>query len=58
MELTKSNAFPSLASNLVLGVHLLYERSRAHKLQGFVLGVVSTIGCWGSARNIPLAGSV
>jgi len=38
MELAKSNAFTSLASNLVLGVHLLYERRRASETSGIRAG--------------------
>lgn len=44
MELAKSNAFPSLASNLVLGVPCFM--TGPHKLQGYEQGVVSTMGCW------------
>jgi hypothetical protein len=50
MGLAKSNAFPSLASNLVLGAPL-YEWNRAS-------GSAADYGLLGSARNIPLAGSV
>ena len=58
MQLAKSNAFPSLASNLVLGIPRFMSGIGPHKLQRYVWGVVSTYGLLGSARNIPLAGSV
>jgi hypothetical protein len=58
MGLAKSNAFPSLASNLVLRVRRFMSGTGPHKLQRYVRGVVFYYGLLGSARNIPLAGSV
>jgi hypothetical protein len=58
MELAKSNAFPSLASNLEMGVPGIMSGTAPHKLQRYVQGVASDYGLLGSARNIPLACSV
>jgi hypothetical protein len=53
MELAKSNAFPSLASNLVLGVPCFMSVTGPHKLQRYVQGVVSTMGCWARPAIYP-----
>jgi hypothetical protein len=58
MGLAKSNAFPSLASNLVLGYVSLYEWNRASQTAEIRAGRGVDYGLLGSARNIPLAGSV
>jgi hypothetical protein len=57
MQLAKSNAFPSLASNLVIGVSL-YEWNRASQTSEIRAVRDVDHGLLGSARNIPLAGSV
>jgi hypothetical protein len=57
MELAKSNAFPSLASNLIW-VCLLYERNRDSQASEILEGRGVSYGLLGSARNVSLAGSV
>jgi hypothetical protein len=44
MQLAKSNAFPSLASNLVLGIARFMSGTGPHRLQRYVQGAVSIIG--------------
>ncbi len=53
MQLAKSNAFPSLASNLVLGVPRFMSRTGPHKLQSYVQGVMSTMSCWARPAIYP-----
>jgi hypothetical protein len=53
MGLARSNAFPSLASNLVLGVPSRYEWNRPDKLQRCLWGVVSAMGCWARPETYP-----
>jgi len=58
MELAKSNAFPSLASNLEMGVPGIMSGTAPHKLERYVQGAGGVYMLFGSARNIPLACSV
>jgi hypothetical protein len=53
MGLAKSNAFPSLASNLMLAVPRFMSETGPHKLQSYAQGVVSTTGCWSRPAIYP-----